>query len=162
MFTICATKKLADYLKIDLKADCIDPTTRLGNWYANRVYVRPKQHVLFVNETTLLPIVVPVAPAKTIESRFVHQLGVVLRALGVDEPSITIEIASMDRYAWAKTANRSIVGSMTDFIKHIEYRSDGIERMTLVDLALELARTPCRAGRSNTIWPDEEARRLLA
>ena len=91
----------------------------------------------------------------------IHQLGQVLRALGVDQPSMAIETASMNQYAWAKTTSRSIVGSMTDVIKHIEYREHILDQMTLTELALELARTPCRAGRSNSIWPDNETRSVF-
>jgi hypothetical protein len=138
------------------------PTTRLGDWYANRVYIRPKQHIIFVNETTLLPVVIPAAPSKTIETRFVHQLGIVLRALGIDEPSIAVETASMNQNVWTKTSNRSVVGSMTDFIKHIEYRQTIVGQLTLTELAMELARTPCRAGRSFSIWPDEETRNAFS
>lgn len=162
MYTIRATKKLADHLNIDLDTDCSDPTTRLGDWYANRVYIQPKQHVIFVNETTLLPVVIPAASSKTIETRFVHQLGTVLRALNIDEPSIAIETASMNQCAWAKTVNRSVVGSMTDFIKRIEYRQEIVSQLTLTELALMLARTPCRAGRANSIWPDDETRNAFS
>ena len=102
MFSICATKKLADHLGIKLEPAPGNAITQLGCWYANRLYVQGRQHVIFVSEATLLPVIVPAAPAKTIVPRFVHQLGMVLRELGVDEASIAIETASMNTVTWAK------------------------------------------------------------
>lgn len=156
MFSICATKKLADPIGITLALERSESTTRLGDWYANRVFIRPKQHVIFVNETTLLPIIVPLTPAKTLLPRFVQQYGTVLRHLGVDEASIAVETASMDAVAWAKTTNRSVVGSMNGFIKDIEFWNGTGDDASLTKLAVRLAGTPCRVGRSQPIWPDEE------
>lgn len=162
MFSICSTKKLADHLRVDLVSERSEATTKLGDWYANRVYIQPKQHVIFVNETTLLPVIVPLAPAKTLEARFVRQYGMVLRELGVDESSIVIESASMDTVTWAKTANRSVVGSMNEFIKFIEHWNRvGIEE-SVTELAVRLSSRPCRAGGPEVIWPDRETVNVFA
>lgn len=141
-----------------LASDIAEPTTRMGTWYANRLWLPPKHHVIFVNEQTLLPVIVRAAPAKTVVPRFVHQLGLVLRALGVDETSIAVETASMDTAIWGKTSNRSVVGSMGDFIFLAEHRQD---HPSLLDLSLQLADTPCRAGRPKAIWPYEQTRQLF-
>lgn len=34
------------------------PTTALGDWYANILFLRPQQLVLCVSERTLLPVVI--------------------------------------------------------------------------------------------------------
>ena len=162
MFSICATKKLADHLGIKLEPAPGNAITQLGCWYANRLYVQGRQHVIFVSEATLLPVIVPAAPAKTIVPRFVHQLGMVLRELGVDEASIAIETASMNSATWAKTSNRSVLGSMNDFIKLLEHRSDAVTNWTLTELAVDIADTPCRAGTKDSIWPDDQTRQLFA
>ncbi len=44
-------------------------TTRLGDWHANVLFWRP-QVAMFVSETTLLPVLVPFAPATTLIDRF--------------------------------------------------------------------------------------------
>jgi hypothetical protein len=44
-------------------------TTGLGDWYATVLSWRP-QVALFVNETTLLPVLVPLAPAAGVVARF--------------------------------------------------------------------------------------------
>ncbi len=69
MFTVHATKKLLDRLKVRPKPAPADATTQLGSWYATALFWKP-QVVLFVNETTLLPILVPLAPAATVIERF--------------------------------------------------------------------------------------------
>ena len=113
-YTIHATKKLLDRVKKPV-VDPIDvPSTMLGNWYANALMWRP-QVALFVNETTLLPVFVPLAPAKGLAERFPDQLGLVLEAIGVPVDFVSQEVLAMGDAVFAKTANRSVLGSMNDF-----------------------------------------------
>lgn len=68
-FTVHATKKLLDRLRqprVD-PADAEASITALGPWYATAVMWRP-QVALFVNERTLLPVLLPLAPASTCSS----------------------------------------------------------------------------------------------
>jgi hypothetical protein len=44
-------------------------TTAMGSWYATVLFWKP-QVALFVNETTLLPLLMPFAPAVTVLARF--------------------------------------------------------------------------------------------
>jgi hypothetical protein len=68
MYTIHATRKLLDRVR-QHPAPPITPTTALGNWYATAVFSKP--HVaLLVNEATLLPVVMPRAPAASLAARF--------------------------------------------------------------------------------------------
>ena len=50
------TGALAERLGPTLSTSPIDPTTRLGDWYANLVHVGRLQLVLGVSERTLLPV----------------------------------------------------------------------------------------------------------
>jgi hypothetical protein len=59
-----ATKKLRDRIgQADLGAD-ERSTTALGEWYATRFAWRPDV-LLLVNEPTLMPVLLPLAPAAT-------------------------------------------------------------------------------------------------
>src|SRR5207237_4898970 len=58
-------------------------TAQLGSWYATVLFWKP-QVALFVNETTLLPLLMPFAPAATVLARFPAALERVLAAHGVD------------------------------------------------------------------------------
>jgi hypothetical protein len=44
-------------------------TTAMGSWYATVAVLKP-QVALFVNESTLLPVLTPLAPAATVIDRF--------------------------------------------------------------------------------------------
>ncbi|NBW46191.1 MAG: hypothetical protein EBR45_11645 [Betaproteobacteria bacterium] len=61
MFTLYCTKKLLD--RIGRPVTVPEPaSTHLGNWYATALLWKP-QMALMVNERTLLPVLLPLAPA---------------------------------------------------------------------------------------------------
>lgn len=68
------------------------PTTALGNWYATSLFWKP-QVALLVNEPTLFPVFMPLAPAATLMARFPDTLRQVLEAHGAPKPIIDAEIA---------------------------------------------------------------------
>jgi hypothetical protein len=59
--------------------------------------------------------VVPLAPATKLAGRLPDQHGRVLDGLGVPVEFVLQEVGSMSDASYAKTANRSVVGSMNDF-----------------------------------------------
>ena len=71
---------------------------------------------LFVNQATLLPVLVPMAPATTVVDRFPAALTTVLQALGVDRRFTEPEIARMAEHRLAKTASRTVLGTMNEFV----------------------------------------------
>ena len=62
MFTVRATKKLLHRIGPPTLREGDHSTTLLGKWYATALPWRP-QVVLLVNESTLLPVLMPLAPA---------------------------------------------------------------------------------------------------
>jgi hypothetical protein len=54
-----------------------EATSVLGAWYATALLWRP-QLALFVHDTTLLPVLMPLAPAATILHRFPDRLAEIL------------------------------------------------------------------------------------
>ena len=78
-FTIQCTKKLLDQVKLPVSATPAAPTTYLGNWYATALFWKP-QVALLVNERTLLPVLMPLAPAAELAQRFPEYLASVLFA----------------------------------------------------------------------------------
>jgi hypothetical protein len=110
-----ATRKLLHRLGPDTLAAEEESTTLLGDWYATLLPWRPRQVALLVSEHTLLPVMMPLAPAATLLDRFPDHLGAVLQAHRVPKLLIASELAHMrERRVWP-TANRSIVGSVTEF-----------------------------------------------
>jgi hypothetical protein len=59
-----ATRKLLDRISPPTLRDGEQSTTRLGVWYATALSWRP-QVALLINEPTLLPVLMPLAPAAT-------------------------------------------------------------------------------------------------
>jgi hypothetical protein len=136
-------------------------TTMLGDWYATALFWRP-QVALFVNESTLLPVLMQLAPAATLTQRFPAELSAVLAAHQVSRRFIDTELGQMTDCRLATTNNRSAVGIMTEFTHLAEaYRaSDGDPNLT--ELALRLAETPCRPLYRRHISPDRELAALTA
>lgn len=86
-------------------------TTALGNWYATVLFWRP-QVALFVNEVTLLPVLVPLAPARGVLSRFLSVLPRILLTHGCNATFVAAELEQMQHSVLDKTKSRSVLGIM--------------------------------------------------
>lgn len=161
MLVIHATKKLLERVKAAPRDATVVSTTALGDWYATAVFWRP-QLALFVNETTLLPLLVPLAPAATLAYRFVPALAVVLAAHGASPNFIDAETLEMSERCWAKTSNRSLVGMMTEFTFLADAWAADKGQTDLVSLSLRLAGTPCGPLYKRHTSPDRELAALLS
>jgi hypothetical protein len=110
------------------------------------------QDVLFVNERTLLPVFVPLAPAATLMSRFPDVLGVVLDAHGVDPEFVSSERAAMTVARYAKTSNRGVLGMMNELASladpHRTVGNAGVYNMG----AGVISRGP-RGPAAGSLWP---------
>jgi hypothetical protein len=153
MITLHCTKKLLDRIKHPIEAVLPEPTTMLGNWYATALFFKP-QLALLVNERTLLPVLMPLAPATTLAKRFPEQLAAVLAAHDMDKMFIDCEIASMAEVQFAKTANRSVVGIMNEFSflagLRIGHGRDDDSAIDPLAMSIRLADTPCSPIKYNS------------
>lgn len=161
MYTIHATQKLRDCVKAPLTGPVEAPSTALGNWYATALFWKP-QVALFVNEATLVPVLVPLAPAKTVADRFPEHLEAVLNALGTDPRLVAAEVAATTDARWAKTANRSVVGVTNEFTYLAEVDRAHGRSEDLVSMAVRLAGTPCSPLYKRHSSPDRELAALVA
>lgn len=160
MLILRATKKLLDRIGPPNLAEDEQSTTLLGQWYATALFWKP-QVALFVNEPTLLPVLMPLAPAATLPARLPQQVATVLAAHGTPETIIRAELQQMRDHRLAKTANRSVVGIMNDFTRLAEtYRAD-TPAPDLLGLAMRLATTPCGPLYSKHVSPDRELDALV-
>jgi hypothetical protein len=160
MFVLRATKKLLDRVKPPV----IDPTPVsdgvMSNWYATALFWRP-QLALFVHQETLLPVLVPLAPASSLAERFPAHLATVLKALDVDAGFIDAQVAAMSKVQYAKTSNRSVLGIMNQFSFLAEGYRDYSETNDLLELSLKLANTPCSPLYKRETFPDKELHRWI-
>ena len=139
VFSLHATKKLRDRARQPIAV--AEPTTWLGDWYGSVLFWRP-QLALLINEQTLFPVLMPLAPAATLLTRFPDALGKTMAAGGVERRFIEAELAEMRQGQWARTANRSVIGIMNEFshlANHLKRHRDADP----IEVALWLAQTPC-------------------
>jgi hypothetical protein len=161
VFVVHATKKLLTRIGQPGPDVGERSTTVLGDWYATVLFWRP-QVALFVNESTLLPVLVPLAPAATVTGRFPPALALLLAAHQVNPRFIDAELAQMTEGRLARTSSRSVVGTMTEFTHLAEtYRDRGSEP-NLTELAVRLAATPCGPLYRRHVSPDRELAALTA
>lgn len=115
--------------------------------------------MLLVNELTLLPVLMPLAPAATLNSRIPRHIAAVLTAHGAPEDIVNAELRHMEDCRFDKTASRSVVGVMNEFA----YLADAWRGPDpdLLTLALRLAETPCGPLYRRHISPDRELAALV-
>ena len=159
MFTLHCTKKLLDRMHPQIETPR-NASTRLGNWYATALFWKP-QMALIVNERTLLPVMLPLAPAATVAQRFPAALKTVLQAMDVPAEFIAAEIESMNDVIYAKTSNRSVVGVMNEFVFLADGYRDPNGLIDPLTVSLRLAQTPCGPLYKDAITPDNAVRELV-
>ena len=161
MVIVRATRRLLKCLGTTPATDVGQSTTLLGDWYATVLPWRPRQTALFVSEKTLLPVLMPFAPAATLLDRFPDQLAHVLARHQVDAVTVARECIDTTDYQVATTASRSVVGSMNEFSFLADaYRQDDPE-LDLLDLSIRLSAVPCGPLYRRHVSPDRELQALL-
>jgi hypothetical protein len=140
MFTVRCTKRLLGRMKVSPAAHPLEPTTHLGDWYANFLRVGRRQLLLFVSERTFFPVVIPAAPMATMVERFRDALAESLQTVGVDRGKIDRELTEMKAVTIGRTASRQVTGVMVDFAKALTYYPE--PALSSVECSLKLAETP--------------------
>lgn len=159
MFVVHGTRKLLDRLKAPSASATEPSTTTMGDWYATTLPWRP-QVALFVNERTLLPVLLPLAPAATLISRFPSVLEEMLDTYGLDAAFIEHEISEMDQHRLAPTSNRSLVGSMNEFATLAGHYRSSKGADDLLGISRWLSEVPCGPLDKRHGSPDRELRAL--
>lgn len=144
MFTLHCTAKLRDRLRRPLATTKRPSTTILGDWYGTVLFWKP-QLALLVNERTLMPILLPLAPAATLPDRLGPAASALLHRYGMALPLIERELAAMNEVAIAKTSNRRVVGTMIEFGFEASVYREQLGATDLAQLSMRLAETPCGA-----------------
>lgn len=144
MFTLHCTAKLRERVKRPLIKQARPSTTLLGDWYGTALYWKP-QLALLVNERTLMPILLPLAPANTLPERLGPAVAALLHRFGMALPLIERELAAMSEIEIAKTSNRRVVGTMNEFAFQASVYRDRMGATDLARLSMRLAETPCGA-----------------
>jgi hypothetical protein len=140
--------------------DAAASTTALGDWFVRPLNVGRNRLLLCTSAPSLLPVIVPAKDLHHLPARLVNALIPVLRVLDVPDAQIDSEVQAMSDHRFAKTNSRTVLGSMTDFIRMADWQIyEGPQPPDLLATALELAEAPC--GPINYDRPKDVARALL-
>jgi hypothetical protein len=144
MVTLRCTQKLLKRLSQPLSEVPPQPTTLLGDWYANILFSKPQQLVLCISERTLLPVILPAKDIHTFSDRFVVAVHEVLTALGVAPQLADRECSQMQHILIGKTNNRQILGSLNDLLFHFDYYLYAEPSQSLLQHSLFLSTIICK------------------
>jgi hypothetical protein len=164
MVVLRPTQKLRSLLPATGVAS-LNSDTALGDWYVNRIVVDHQPLLLLVSSASLLPLVLPARDVRRLPGRLASLVEARLRRCGIDARAVEAEIQAMRPLAICPTADRSVLGIMTDFAKSVSYYLEPGQwgEGSLPRVEERLAETPCYAGRSfdRVIFPERRAPELL-
>ena len=115
---------------------------------------------LLVNERTLLPVLMPLAPSSTLTERIAAEVSRVLGMHGAGEEFVATELAEMAEVNLAKTANRRAVGTMNEFAFLAQTYCEDMDTVDLQVLSMRLAETPCGTIKHQS--PDQLIQQVIA
>ena len=144
MFNLRATSKLLRRLK-SAPTTAVEPTTRLGDWYANYFNVGRQQFAVFTSERSLLTVVLPVKEIRPLPITLTDRLRWLLRELEVPTALINEELVQMHTCTITTTANRSVLGSMNDHTFAAQFFLGQSPSISIVELHRHLAEVPLKA-----------------
>ena len=145
MVTIRCTRKLYKFLEIMPLEVPEPPTGALGDWYANLIPTYAGDLIIFVNERSLLTVAIPVREVENLISLFRVRIENLLLMIDVEQEVIDREISHLEPVQFARTASRSLLGSMNDIAWNYQFISEEAEyvaRLSLSDAELKLSLMP--------------------
>lgn len=120
-------REIGDGTPLADRADIPSDMTRLGAWSAKCVHLPEGDFCLSVNETTYLALVFPLAPLPDFLLGFAFSLGTQLESLGIPGEQAVCEARPfLEGTAFAKNANRSLLGTLNDLEYHLSVRIQGV------------------------------------
>lgn len=105
----------------DTDATEIVSTTRLGDWTATDIILSRKQYVLCACDNSRLAIILKGAPYHTVAERLPAELGALLASMGISKEMIAHETSRMETIHYAKTVNRSILGTLNEYTYQLKF-----------------------------------------
>jgi hypothetical protein len=115
------TKKLLKALDIK-PTDAVAPSTNiLGEWYAHLIETAVGDLVVFANARTLLSVALPASAISQLIPLFTARVYNLLRIIGVPDRCANQEIASYQDVLFARTADRSVLGSLNEIARYYQY-----------------------------------------
>jgi hypothetical protein len=146
--------------RLGRSTDAESSTGRLGDWYARPIFTKPQHLVLITNATSLLCVVIPLAPIVKLQSRFVAAAAGRIRQIPVSDRLIEVELAALEQVHIGPATSRSVISTMNQFVYSLEAWLAERPPGDLDMLGLWLCDTPCSA--ISSVWPWLEAEAVVA
>jgi hypothetical protein len=164
MITLCCTQKLLRRLRIARpEASSAVPTNALGNWYANLIHVGRVQMVMATSERTLLTVLLPAVDLRnSLLPNLCAAVYLLLQQLGVDPARAATEVEAMRDVRIGRTESRSVLGSMNDLLRMLDW--DVRDGRPPMEIMLRLAETPMTGvmvKEGSHGFPDDATRKLF-
>jgi hypothetical protein len=121
------TKKAQKKLGV-IKSDELIETERFMTWHVNDFKDSRRTGLIFMNDLTRFSVIIfglRKSDLDRIDELFKHQLEMNLIRLGVDELRIRRYMKTFDSVAIDDSSDRSVLGSITDYLKMLPYWIEG-------------------------------------
>lgn len=144
MITLRCTARAAKALGFRLMEHAASGTSPLGDWYVNLVPTVDGGVYLFVNEQSLLCVIVPRHVMISMDV-FVARVGNLLSMIGLPNERIHEEIEHFVEARAAKTASRRVIAVMNDLAARCQERVEAAtpgSKVSISDFELDLAMLP--------------------
>ena len=142
--TVRCTRRVLRFLNAgDIDCEIRSPTTRLGDWYANLLSTKHRRLIVCVSGRSLLPLFVTVKNPSGFASRLGESMRSVLWTLGVPARSIDCELREMSPLVFASTIRSNAGWFVKRTIFQARFAIEQEPEIDLLNLALEIAETPC-------------------
>jgi hypothetical protein len=141
------TLSLSKKMGMKLSSSNENSTNALGDWSAVDFSLGKSRYVLCVSHRTRQPVVVPAAPYSEVVMRLRATLMETLYALEIPSTQIKRELPEMADVAYAKTNDRSILGTLNDYRGALEFHHELGRIRNYKDyiwMSLWLSETPMR------------------
>src|SRR5690349_22596388 len=144
MITLRCTARAAGALGLQLDDDPPPGTSPLGDWYVNLIPTAAGGLFLFMNEQSLIMVVVP-QDDRNILYAFVARVGNLLSMIGLPNKRIEHELEHFFDARAGKTKSKRLIGVMNDLALRCQEEIDRGTRsspVSLSDLEMRIATMP--------------------
>ena len=124
MIVCRCTQKLIEYFNLSLTTAPCKTEALFGEWYVNSVSTFRGDAVLFVNNPTLLSVVLPLTGISNLETDFQRRVLHLYARLTFPEEIIDHESEQFNAFLYTKTRSRSVLGCMEDIAHQLQIWSE--------------------------------------
>lgn len=146
-------------LKKENLAEATPNNSVLGNWYVNRFPLGGRNAFIYMSDATLLSFILfegqRQATVESLPNMFMGGLQQLLEMRGFDTPTIDRIMKPYDQGRYAKTDDRSDLGSLNDLVKNYQYQIEyegGLSRCDLTNIIMNTNEMPQRKLDWSTSW----------